>query len=177
VGQVLIRGSDVPRGVGRPGTGTPGVELNRGEDPNAVTRARGQAGFSLTESLAGILLVTLVIFGLAAGILTAVRATRVVSETQAAEAALTDATESVKAQPYSVCADITTYAPAVGSVTAIEYLQSGTSGRQFGDTCDPAADVAQRVTIEVDGRSADVVKRNPAVLEPAPGEHVPEEAP
>ena len=130
-------------------------------------RARTQAGFSLTESLAAILLVTLVIMGIAAGILTTVRATRTVSQTQKSEAALSDATEVLKARPYTRCADTTTYGTLPGvTVTTVEYLRSGVDGEQFGPTCDPTTDVAQRITVAVGGRSADVVKRDPAGVTP-----------
>ena len=158
----------MPRVVGRPRLRNPAVQSNRAGGVRTYGRARtsarrGEGGFSLTESLAAILLATLVILGLAAGILTTVRATRVVSQTQKAEAALSDATESVKAAPFVTCAEETTYVPAKGTVTAVWHLQSGTEGEVFQDACGPSnADVAQRITIRVDGRSADVVKRNPA---------------
>lgn len=133
----------------------------------SVSRAHSQAGFSLTESLAAILLVTLVILGVAAGILTTVRASRVVSETQRAEAALSDAAEVVKARPYQACADTTTYGPLPGAtVTTVEYLRSGIDGEQFGPTCDPTTDVAQRITVVISGRTADVVKRDPTGVTP-----------
>ena len=133
----------------------------------SVSRAHSQAGFSLTESLAAILLVTLVIMGIAAGILTTVRATRTVSQTQKSEAALSDATEVLKARPYTRCADTTTYGTLPGvTVTTVEYLRSGVDGEQFGPTCDPTTDVAQRITVAVGGRSADVVKRDPAGVTP-----------
>ena len=151
----------MPRVVGRRGARCPGVEPNRTWGVRVLQRGPGQAGFSLTESMAAILLVTLVILGLAAGILTTVRATRVVSRTQKAEAALSDATESVKASPYVTCAVRQTYVPSAGSVTAVAYLQDGSAGEVFGPTCDADTDVAQRITVEVDGRSADVVKRDP----------------
>ncbi|MEZ5243389.1 MAG: hypothetical protein R2696_16840 [Microthrixaceae bacterium] len=132
-----------------------------------AARARTQAGFSLTESLAAILLVTLVIMGIAAGILTTVRATRTVAQTQKSEAALSDATEVLKARPYQRCADLSTYGtiPDV-TVTTVEYLQAGAAGEQFAPTCDPATDTAQRITIVVGGRSADVVKRDPTAVTP-----------
>ena len=130
-------------------------------------RARTQAGFSLTESLAAIVLVTVVILGIAAGILTTVRATRSVSETQRAEAALSDATEIIKARPYQRCADLSTYGtiPDV-TVTTVEYLQAGAAGEKFAPTCDPTTDAAQRITVVIDGRSADVVKRDPTAVTP-----------
>ncbi len=131
------------------------------------SRAHSQTGFSLTESLAAILLVTLVILGLAAGILTTVRTTRIVSETQKSEAALSDATEVVKARPFQVCAGTTTYGPLPGAtITTVEYLSSGVEGEQFGPTCDPTTDVAQRITVVIGGRSADVVKRDPTGVTP-----------
>ena len=128
-----------------------------------MVRARGQGGYSLTESMAAILLVTLVILGLAAGILTAVRATRTVSQTQKSEAALSDATEILKSRPYQRCAGLTTYGTVPGAtVSTIVHLQPGTQGEQFGTACDPATDTAQRITVVVGGRSAEIVKRDPS---------------
>lgn len=131
----------------------------------ASLRARSQAGFSLTESMAAILLVTVVILGIAAGILTTVRATRTVSATQKAEAALSDATETIKAEPYVRCAGVDAYGPIDGAtVVAVAYLDPGSDGEMFGLTCpDPAQDTAQRVSIVIGGRKADIVKRDPAV--------------
>ena len=52
------------------------------------------------------------------------------------------------------------------TVTTVEYLQAGAAGEQFAPTCDPATDTAQRITIVVGGRSADVVKRDPTAVTP-----------
>lgn len=150
----------------RLGARCPGVDANPTAHGLAHARARTQSGFSLTESLAALMLVTVVILGIAAGILTAVRATRVVSETQRAEAKLTDATEAIKAKTYVECASPTSYAvPEVAnaSVTAVRYLRADSGGTEFVDACPPAGtDLAQRITVVVGNRSAEVVKRNPA---------------
>lgn len=138
-----------------------------------ATRA-GQGGFSLTESLAAIMLVTVVILGIAAGILTAVKATRAVSETQRSEAALTNATEVVKAKLFVSCAGVNSYGtPGVSAVIAevpaatisdVTYLRTDSGGTQFTGTCPaPNTDAAQRITIVVGKRTAEVVKRNPAL--------------
>ena len=111
--------------------------------------------------MAAILLVTLVIMGIAAGILTAVRATRTVSQTQKSEAALSDVTEILKSRPYQHCAGTTTYGAIPGAtVTSVVHLQPGTGGEKFGTACDPATDTAQRITVSVGGRSAEIVKRD-----------------
>ena len=155
------------RRTGRQRPERPGPTAKGSGATGHAARARTDAGFSLTESLAAILLVTLVIMGIAAGILTTVRATRTVAQTQKSEAALSDATEVLKARPYQRCADVSTYGtiPDV-TVTTVEYLQAGAAGEQFAPTCDPATDTAQRITIVVGGRSADVVKRDPTAVTP-----------
>jgi hypothetical protein len=111
-----------------------------------------------------------VILGVAAGIITTVTATESVSRTQKAEAALTDATEAVKALPYQSCA--TTYPAVAGAtITGIEYLQPGSQGEVYATgpgSCTPATNVAQRITVSVDGRSAAIVKRNPAATAVTP---------
>lgn len=140
-----------------------GRELEDVGRSSVLVRARSQAGFSLTESLAAILLVTLVIMGIAAGILTSVRATRTVSETQKAEAALSDATETIKAKPFVPCAVSTSYGALAGvTVSTVVYLQPGTSGKTFGPACPTGQDAAQQITVVVNGRKADIVKRDPA---------------
>ena len=147
---------------------------NRAGVRHAHDRARSQDGFSLIESLAALLLTTVVVLGVAAGIITTVTATESVARTQKAEAALTDATEAVKALPFQPCATLTppTYAAIPGaSITSIEYLQPGTDGEVFASgpgTCAVETDVAQRVTVAVDGRSAAIVKRNPAATAVTP---------
>lgn len=109
-----------------------------------------------------ILLTAMVIMGIAAGILTALRATQTVSQTQRSEAALSDATETLKARPYSRCATNATYGNVPGAtITTVEYLQAGVEGERFGPLCDPTTDVAQRITVTIGGRTADVVKRDP----------------
>jgi Tfp pilus assembly protein PilV len=132
----------------------------------------GQAGYSLVESLVAIMLVTTVILGIAAGILTTVRATRTVSLVQKNEAALTDATEQIKAAPYDASSCTPTYTTTVSGVQirSVEFLDvpsavasPGTQTR-FAANC--AANIAQRVTIRVDGRDTDIVKRNPAYVTP-----------
>ncbi|UDY37958.1 type IV pilus modification PilV family protein [Dermatobacter hominis] len=146
----------------------PDARPNRAGGRHALGRARSQGGFSLVESLAALLLTTVVILGVAAGIITTVTATESVARTQKAEAALTDATEAVKALPYQPCA--ATYSAIPGAaVTAVEYLQPGTGGEVYATSpCSVATDVAQRITISVDGRTAAIVKRNPSATAVTP---------
>lgn len=154
------------RRTGRQRPERPGPTAKGSGATGHAARARTDAGFSLTESLAAILLVTTVILGLAAGILTTVRATRTVSQTQRNEAMLTDATEAIKAQPFVPCATPTSYAlPAMPSVSvlAVTHLLNDGTGTEFTATCPPATeDLAQRITVRAGTRRAEVVKRNPA---------------
>lgn len=141
--------------------------------PTASSRGTEcQAGYSLVESLVAILLVTTVILGIAAGILTTVRATRTVSQVQKSEAALTDATEQIKAAHYDTSSCSPTYTTNVAGVEvrSVEFLDVPSAvaspGTQTRFVANCAANIAQRITIRVDGRDTDIVKRNPAYVTP-----------
>lgn len=155
------------RRTGRQRPERPGPTAKGSGETGPAVRVRTDGGFSLTESLAAILLVTTVILGLAAGILTTVRATRTVSQTQRSEAMLTDATEAIKAQPFVSCATPASYPlPAMTQVTvvAVTHLQNDGTGTQFAAACPAAAeDLAQRITVRAGNRRAEVVKRNPTL--------------
>lgn len=62
---------------------------------------RGQGGFTLLEAVVALALVTTVVLGLAAGMLTAIRSSTSAKSTQAVDVALSAYTESLKAASFS----------------------------------------------------------------------------
>jgi len=139
----------------------------RGRCHADLARARSQAGLTLVESLVALLLASIVVLALAAGVFTMLRTTQEVSAAQRKQAALTQATESIKAEPFSQCATTATYAaavPAGTTVDRIEYLDAPSAGAEVGTfraACpsNPAEDRVQRITISIQGTSAQIVKR------------------
>jgi hypothetical protein len=122
-----------------------------------------------------LLLVSIVVLGLAAGIFTMLKTTQAVSKAQRDQAALTAATESIKSDTWVPCAVESTYAvPSGVTITTIEYLSAppanGPDVGTFGDatTCGSATNRVQRVTVKVGAASAQIVKRDPAPTVPTP---------
>ena len=150
---------------------TQGDDVAPAARPEARPRARSQAGFTLAETIVALLLSSLVVLALAAGMFTLLRTTDLTSRSQRMQAALTTAAESVKAEAYVDCATTTSYAvadpegPATASITAVRHWDATPTGAElgrFGPTCPPDQG-AQRITVQVelDGRtvSAEIVKR------------------
>lgn len=97
---------------------------------------RSDGGFSLIEVLLALGLATLVVLGLAAGVLTTMRSSEVAASRQRREAALTSFSESLKSMPYVECTS--------GGATASGYLATYSVGMSTGATWSPAqtSDVA-----------------------------------
>lgn len=93
---------------------------------------RRQRGFTLIEVLLAMVLASLVVLGLAVGILTTLSASNAASARQRREVALTSFTESLKALPYVECTS--------GGATAHAYNTAYQAGAASGATWQPKPD-------------------------------------
>jgi Tfp pilus assembly protein PilW len=141
------------------------------ERPRCLTvRARpvrSQSGLTLVESLVALMLASVVVLALAAGVLTMLRTTQEVSAAQRTQAALTRAAESVKAVTFTPCADTSTYAgvlPSGASIVTVQHLTPPPAGPGVGTfvpagSCSPVTDRVQRIQVQVGTATAEIVKR------------------
>lgn len=128
---------------------------------------RSQSGLILVESLVALLLASIVVLALAAGVLTMLRTTQEVSAAQRTQAALTRAAESVKAVTFTPCADTSTYGgvlPSGASIITVQHLTPPPSGPGVGTfvpagSCSPGTDRVQRIRVQVGTATAEIVKR------------------
>lgn len=140
---------------------------------------RSQAGFSLVEVLICVMLVSIVILGLAAGMLTLLRVTKATSERQQIEVALGRFTENLLVSAYIPCAptpapspNVTNYNNVPGrwnpekpgmtaTIIGVEYWND--AQKKFASTCPPGLDQGtQRLKVQVEWRgrtgTAQIVK-------------------
>jgi len=124
---------------------------------------RGEAGFSLLESLIALALLGIAFGGIAAGLLTTMRTSADNQENVAANTALSNVAEQMKAMPYAPCATpadvVSSYStrhpsermggqPVSVAVPTVAYWS--TSTRTFAAACTAASDAgSQLVRLEV----------------------------
>ena len=136
-----------------------------------MLRRRGSAGLTLLESLVSILLTSLVILGLAAGLLTSVRSSEQAQRVQRLDSSLSSFSESLRSMPYptvsppGTCPQLTDFKSAwatyqltegwippagtTAEIIGVEHWQP--SGAQVGtyDTACATDPHAHRLTLEV----------------------------
>lgn len=127
--------------------------------PGRLTSARRtQHGFGLVEVIVALMITSMVVLSLAAGLVLVVRTTAATSERQRAQTALGSYTEQLKAAPYQPCASASDYQavipPPSGEVelvvVGVRYWRVLPTGDgEFTDSCSPGSDLgAQHLLVQ-----------------------------
>lgn len=119
---------------------------------------RAQRGFGLVEAIVALMIASMVVLSLAAGLLLVVRATAATSDRQQAQTALGNYTEQLKAVPYQPCASAAEYETIMPSnvgdvalrIVGVRFWQVLPTGDgEFTGSCSPGNDRgAQHLLVE-----------------------------
>lgn len=150
--------------MARTGPETPGgAPMSRGRSRHA----RPQSGFSLIEVLIALMLISVVVLAIAAGVLTLLRTTRATMERQQVQHGLANFGEALKAAPYLPCdegGDLGAYesayagwagawTPPDGMTTEIVDVEHWDRDSQSYGACAGEDQGAQQLTLEVTWRN------------------------